>query len=249
MMVEAHAEDRPTIGILMDYQSDGSFSTRPHYALRCGYFDAVWRAGGLPVALPYIEDAGEDYLRTCDGLILPGGFYPFPASLYGRRAEAGEMIHPRFAFEDTFVRRAIDLDYPMLGICAGMQVIAASVGATMYNDVRTELPTKIDHLNAQPAEETAHDIQITPGSLLGRTLGVETLEVNTAHKEALKDGLGGLSVSATAPDGVIEGIELADRRFCLGVQWHPEFFANEGDPNFNLFTALVAAAGDEMEQA
>lgn len=238
-------QPRPRIGILLDYQASGSFSSRPYYALRCGYFDAVWRAGGLPVALPYIDGAADDYLAACDGLVLPGGFYPFPARLYGDAASADEEIHPRFRFEENFTHRALDADRPMLGICAGMQVIAAATGATLYRDVRAELPTDIDHLDGAPAEQAAHGIDIQPDSLLGRTLGVHAMQVNTAHKEALKDGLDGLSISAMASDGVIEGIELPDQRFCLGVQWHPEFFAAEGDPNLNLFTALVRAAGDE----
>jgi len=238
------ADNRPLIGILLDHQASGTFSSRPHYALRTGYFDAVWRAGGLPVALPYIADAAQDYLARCDGLILPGGFYPFPARIYGETAPAGETVHPRFQFEEGFTRMALDADTPMLGICAGMQVIAAATGATLYRDVRADLPTDIDHLDAAPAEQAAHPVAIVEGSLLARTLGVTALDVNTAHKEALKDGLSGLGISATAPDGVIEGIELPDRRFCLGVQWHPEFFAAEGDPNLNLFSRLVAAAGD-----
>ncbi len=236
--------NRPTIGILLDYQPEGSFSSRPHYALRCGYFDAVWRAGGLPVAIPYIEDAADAYLAATDGLILPGGFYPFPARLYGRAAAPGETLHPRFKFEERFVGQALDADRPMLGICAGMQVIAAAAGATLYFDVRDEMPTDIDHLNARPAEEAAHGVEIEPGTLLAKTLGTTHLDVNTAHKEALKDGLDALRVNARAEDGVIEGIELPERRFCLGVQWHPEFFAADGDPNFNLFTALVDAARD-----
>jgi len=238
------ATDRPTIGILLDYQPEGSFSTRPHYALRCGYFDAVWRAGGLPVAIPYIDDAADAYLAATDGLIVPGGFYPFPARLYGGEPAPGETLHPRFRFEDRLVRRALDADRPMLGICAGMQVIAAATGATLYRDVREELPTGIDHLNARPAEETAHGVEIEPGTQLAATLGTTHLDVNTAHKEALKGGLDALRINARAEDSVIEGIEIPDRRFCLGVQWHPEFFATDGDPNFNLFTALVGAARD-----
>ncbi|MDD9877479.1 MAG: gamma-glutamyl-gamma-aminobutyrate hydrolase family protein [Magnetovibrio sp.] len=235
---------RPVIGILLDYQSEGSFSTRPHYALRCGYFDAVWAAGGLPMALPYIADAAQDYLSQCDGLILPGGFYPFPAALYGDPPPAGETVHPRYQFEAGLARRALDADAPTLGICAGMQVIAAEMGATLYRDVRAELPTAIDHLNERPAEETAHPVAVTAGTRLHGVLGVDALDVNTAHKEALKAYPDALVVNAVASDGVVEGIEVPDRRFCLGVQWHPEFFAADGDPNFNLFSALVEAAGD-----
>ncbi|MBT5298405.1 MAG: gamma-glutamyl-gamma-aminobutyrate hydrolase family protein [Rhodospirillaceae bacterium] len=234
---------RPTIGILLDYQEEGGFSSRPHYALRCGYFDAIWRAGGLPVALPYLEQARADYLGLCDALILPGGFYPFPAALYGDPEPVDEIVHPRYRFEAELAAQALTEDIPMLGICAGMQVIAAAKGATLYRDVRDELPTDIDHLNEKPAEEYAHGVEITPGTRLRALLGVDDLAVNTAHKEALKDTADGLVINAVATDGVVEGIELPDQRFCIGVQWHPEFFAEHNDPNFNLFAGLVDAAG------
>ncbi|MAH83049.1 MAG: hypothetical protein CBB68_00870 [Rhodospirillaceae bacterium TMED8] len=234
--------NRPKIGILLDYVESGTFSTRPHYALRQSYFDAVWHAHGLPVAIPYINDAKRDYLTYCDGLILPGGFYPFPTSIYGESAKLGETIHPRYAFEQDFVQQALDADTPILGICAGMQILAASTGATLYRDVRNELPTNIDHLNAQPAESPAHEISIVEGTHLNEILGTTKMVVNTAHKEALKDNLDNLTISATSEDGVIEGIELTEKRFCVGVQWHPEFFAFKNNPNFNLFTSLIKAA-------
>ncbi len=233
---------RPIIGILLDYQDTGDFSSRPHYALRCGYFDAVWQAGGLPVALPYIKDAAATYIDRCDGIILPGGFYPFPAALYGDAPAAGEQMHPRYAFESQLAERSLDADLPLLGICAGMQVMAACVGATMYRDVRVELPTDIDHLNERPAEEPAHSVKITADSHLHRVLGVDALQVNTAHKEALKTFPNGFSVNATASDGVVEGIEFPGHTYCLGIQWHPEFFTSDGDPNMNLFTGLIEAA-------
>jgi len=235
-------QNRPIIGLLMDYQESGDFSSRPHYALRCSYFDAIWQAGGLPVAVPYIDDAIDSYLQRCNGLILPGGSYPFPTGLYGEDAPAIETHHPRYAFESNLAKRSLDADTPLLGICAGMQVMAAAVGATMYRDVREDLPTTIDHLNERPAEEPAHGVEITAGSRLHSILGVEALQVNTAHKEAIKTLPDSLRVNAVASDGVIEGIELPGHRFCLGIQWHPEFFAEDDDPNMNLFTALVEAA-------
>ena len=223
----------------------GSFSARPHYALRCAYFDAVSRAGGLPIALPYNKETTEDLLSLCNGLVLPGGTYTFPDILYGHETNLNEKIHPRYQFESEFTLRALDAELPMLGICAGMQMIAAAKGATFYSDVRLELPSAIDHLNACPAENTAHRIDITPGTQLRKIIAVDHLEVNTAHKEAIKDNFGNLTISARAPDTVIEGIELPDHPFCIGVQWHPEFFAHKGDPNFKLFTALIRAAKGE----
>ena len=233
---------RPVVGILLDYQASGSFSKRPHYALRQAYFDAVWRAGGLPVGLPYIAGAEADMLAAIDGLIVPGGFYPFPQVYYGWDIAVADPPHPRHAAEVPLVQAAIERDLPILGICAGMQVIAVLSGATLYRDVMKEFGTLIDHLNEKPAEEYAHAVAITPGTLLHRIVDRDSMMVNTAHREAPKTVPGHLVVSARAPDGVIEGIERPDRKFCLGVQWHPEFFLAEGDPNLALFQALVAAA-------
>ena len=234
--------ERPVIGLLMDYQETGDFSSRPYYALRSSYFDAVWHAGGLPMAIPYLDEAWHAYLEYCQGLILPGGFYPFPASLYGEAPITDEPVHPRYAFERELAQRSLDMDKPTLGICAGMQVIATTMGATMYRDVRSELPTIIDHLNERPAEEPAHDVIIKEGTQLHKVLGTVALQVNTAHKEALKTLPDTLTISAIAEDGVIEGVEIPSRRFCLGVQWHPELFATASSPHRKLFDALVSAA-------
>jgi len=234
--------NRPVIGILLDYEASGSFSKRPHYALRTAYFDAVWKAGGLPVGIPYIEDARDAYLTALDGLIVPGGFYPFPSEVYGRPAN-GEAVHPRYAFERTLMTDALERDLPTLGICAGMQVMAVARGATVYDDIAEELDCVVDHLNEKPAEEHAHTVAVADGTRLHAIAGTSEIAVNTAHNEALKDIPDGIVVSARAPDGIVEAIELPDRRFAIGVQWHPEFFLDDGDPNFHLFKHLVQNAG------
>jgi len=151
-------------------------------------------------------------------------------------------IPPRARFEIGLTRAALDGDKPILGICAGMQVMAGVLGGTFYEDIRTEIDTPIDHLNEKPAEEAAHRVAITAGSLLHRIIGRDEMEVNTAHKEALKKVPDGLAVNAVAPDGVVEGIEIQGKRFALGVQWHPEFFLDPAGPHIALFRALVDAA-------
>lgn len=237
---------RPQIGLLMDFEAKGSFSSRPHYALRTVYFDAIWRAGGVPVAIPYIDDAIDSYMDACAGFILPGGFYPFPSEVYGRKPEHGEEIHPRHAFEVRLMNAILRKNTPVLGICAGLQVIAAVKGATMYNNIREETTSTIDHLNGQPAEQTAHGIKLQAGTLLHRILQSDTMQVNTAHNESIKTVPDGVIVNAVAEDGIIEGIEVPDQDFCLGVQWHPEFFATPGDPNFKLFEALVSTSNGQQ---
>jgi len=234
---------RPLIGLLLDHQDAGSFSTRPHYAIRTAYFDAVYAAGGFPVGVPYIEAAIAETIGRCDALVTTGGSYPFPDDWYDEVPETSTALNQRFAFETVITEAALAADLPLLGICAGMQVIAGVLGGRFYRDVSDEPGTEIDHLNEKPAEQTAHDVIITPGSRLHKIVGQYSIAVNTAHREALKAAPDGLIVNAVAMDGLIEGIEVSGKRFCLGVQWHPEFFAVDGDPNFQLFCALIAAAG------
>lgn len=233
---------RPLIGILLDYQDSGSFSTRPHNALRCAYFDAVDKAGGLPVGIGYVPDALDGLLDRIDALIIPGGFYPFPAVYYGE-PDDGARPHPRAAFEIALTIRALDIDMPVLGICAGMQVLGILRGGLMHRDIHTAIETPIDHLNEKPAEEIAHRVSVTPGTLLHAIVGAPEIGVNTAHREGFTELPANVTVSAVAPDGVIEALELDDRQFALGVQWHPEFFLERGDPNRLIFETFVEVAG------
>lgn len=240
---------RPVIGVLLDYEAEGSFSSRPYHALRLAYFDAIESAGGTPVAFPYLPNSIDAFLEIANGVVLPGGFYPFPATYYGQTKVPGEKVHPRAAFEMDFTRRLLAEDVPVLGICAGMQALATALGATIHRDVHTAYDTTIDHLNEKPAEEFAHSVSVTPGTLLHRIIGCDELLVNTAHREGVDidpdgEGIDGLEVNARAPDGVVEGLEIISSRFALGVQWHPEFFLEPGNPHRALFEALVMHAAE-----
>ena len=230
---------RPVIGILLDYESKGSFSSRPHYALRTHYFEAIWKAGGSPVALPYIKSAVNSYISICDGLLFPGGFYPFPESIYSHSSKEIAINHPRFNFEKRLMKVALNKDLPILGICAGMQAIAALHGCKLYRNIIDESSSNFDHLNTAPAEKISHEITITDDTILSKILGVKKLKVNSAHSEGIKTTTADLIINAIAADGIIEGVELKNYQFCLGVQWHPEFFTNDDDPQFNLFKSLV----------
>ncbi len=280
---------RPTIGILLDHASDGSFSKRPHYALRNAYFDAIWRAGGLPLGVGYLAGAEESTLEKIQGLLIPGGFYPFPEAYYGDvqgetisggavpdigLADQGPVVAGvvgpgdpppgRHAAELALLAAALEQRLPVLGICAGMQVIATQAGVRLFKNLRNQVDCAVDHLDEKPAEEPAHAVRVAPGTRLHDILGCDEMWVNTAHNEAPRPPLdddgkrfaagdaaagavpwpAALVASAVASDGVIEAIERRDQPFCIGVQWHPEFFLDEGDPNLSLFNAFVAAAAD-----
>lgn len=234
---------RPVIGITLDSEPPGGYSKFPWYALRANYFAAAAAAGGLPVALPHEPDMAEAYLDTIDGLVCTGGAFDVDPSFYG-----GGDKHPtvktkdwRTAFEFAAVKGALARDMPVLGICGGQQLLHVVLGGTLIQHIPDAVAGALAHEQPNPRDRPGHPVTITKGTLLHRIVGADTLEVNSAHHQAAKDVPQGVVVDAVAPDGVIEGIEAPRYRFCLGVQWHPEFHISAGDRR--IFAAFVAAAG------
>ncbi len=235
---------RPLIGITCDCEPPGGFSPFPWLALRQNYAEAVVRAGGLPVLLPHETGAAADYVATIDGLVIAGGHFDVPPALFGATEQ-----HPtvrtkegRTAFELAVLRAALAADTPVLGICGGQQLLLVALGGTLIQHIPDAVPSALPHEQATPHDQPAHDVRIHPDTRLHAIVGVAEMAVNSAHHQAAATVPAGIVVDATAPDGVIEGIEVPDRRFCLGVQWHPEYGISEGDRR--IFRAFVDAAAD-----
>jgi len=216
----------------------------PWYALRENYCAPVAAAGGLPIALPHQISAAEGYLDLIDGLILTGGDFDVDPALFG-----ADAVHPkvttkqaRTAFELAMVRGAIARDMPILGICGGQQLMHVALGGRLHQHIPDDVPGALAHEQPNSRTEPGHTVTVTHGTRLHDIVGAGELPVNSAHHQAAADAPSSLVVSALAPDGVIEAIELADRPFCIGVQWHPEYLISDGDTK--LFAALIAAATD-----
>lgn len=234
--------DRPVIGLTLDWDAPGPDRPQASYFLRENYCAAVSQAGGLPVLLPHEEAQAGAYLDGLDGLLVTGGNFDLDPALFG----AGER-HPRVttkdrrtAFEMAATRAALARDLPVLGICGGMQLLNVALGGTLIQHIPDEIEDALAHEQPNPRHEPGHGVTLEAGSRLRRICGAGTLEVNSAHHQAAKDVPEGVTVSARAPDGVIEGIEAAGYGFCLGVQWHPEYHVSTGDAA--IFEAFLAAA-------
>jgi len=237
----APSTGRPLIGITLDSEEPGGYSRFPWYALRQNYADAVLAAGGLPVALPHEPDLVDSYLDRIDGLILTGGAFDVDPRLYGDASVHATVKTKdrRTRFEWSVTQGALDRDMPVFGICGGQQLLAVVLGGTLIQHIPDEIENALAHEQPNPRDEPGHMVAITAGSRLRDIVGTDELPVNSAHHQAARSVAGGTIVDAIAPDGVIEGIEHPDYRFCIGVQWHPEFFISDGDRR--LFDSFIAA--------
>ena len=235
---------KPLIGITLDSEPPGGYSRFPWYAARENYCDAVVRVGGVPILLPHETGLAETYLAVIGGLIVTGGNFDLDPVLFGdaERHPTVRTKDRRTAFELALTRGALERDLPILGICGGQQLLHVALGGTLIQHIPDAIEGALAHEQPNPRNEAGHTVRLREGTLLRRIIGAETLAVNSAHHQAARDEPAGVVVNAVAPDGVIEGIEAPGRRFCIGVQWHPEFAISEGD--MKLFAAFVAAAGE-----
>lgn len=232
----------PLIGITLDSEEPGGYSKFPWLAVRENYCTAVSDAGGLPVLLPHEVEHAEDYLSLLNGLIVSGGNFDVDPGLFGSiaRHPTVKTKDKRTAFEIAITCGALRRDLPILGICGGQQLLHVVLGGTLIQHIPDEIANPLAHEQPNPRNEPGHDVQVVPGTRLHAILGVDKLSVNSAHHQAANAIPEGVIVNARAPDGVIEGIEVIDRRFCIGVQWHPEFSISDGDRR--LFLAFIDAA-------
>jgi putative glutamine amidotransferase len=225
---------RPVIGITTytEWVSWAAWQPRPVALLPYPYIQAVTAAGGRAVLLPP-DDADGDVVAALDGLVLAGGADVGP-TLYG------EPSHPetdsradRDAGELPVLAAALDADLPVLGVCRGMQLLTVACGGRLHQ----HLPDTLGHEKHRPAAGVfgSHGVRFADGSRIAAIMAGDT-EVNTYHHQGVADP-GRLAVTAWADDGLIEAVEDPERRFVLGVQWHPEEAAD-----VRPFAALTEAA-------
>lgn len=239
----------PRIGITLDYEEAQTYSKKPWYALRENYCSAVSRLGALPLPLPHEVDKINEYLDLIDGLIITGGAFDVPPELYGQSEKHDTVIIKgrRTTFEFALTRGAIEREIPVLGICGGEQLLNVVLGGTLIQHIPDSIKNAMEHEQKNPRDEPGHSVKIAGGTLLRRIVGKEQMNVNSAHHQAIANPAPDTIINATAPDGVIEGIELPSHPFCLGVQWHPEYQVDEGDGK--IFAAFVEACRKRVTNA
>lgn len=238
-MKELHRQNRPLIGVSPSYNGG-----RP--TVSGLYLDAIWRAGGLGVMLPYTDDPArwEAYASLFDGFLFSGGVDIDPAR-YGERVihKRVEIDPARDAFEAGLFAAAYPTGKPVLGICRGVQVINVFLGGSLYQHVE-------GHAQVAPGEVREQAVTVEKGSLLWRICGKKFLMVNSFHHQTVKSPAPTLSVAARAADGGIEALWAPAHPFLLGVQFHPEIYAGlpDDDHAAAIFDAFLAACGRRLDK-
>jgi putative glutamine amidotransferase len=231
---------RPVIGICaVRERARWAFWDQPAHLVADSYVAPVQRAGGIAVLLAVDAQPPLELLDWIDGLMLIGGADLDPASYGAEREPATESIYPeRDEFELTLLRAAIERGVPALGICRGMQVLNVAYGGTLEQSLIADDGSWPHRKVLGTFDGNDHTVTLTPGSLAAGAVGEQVHIARCHHHQAVRDVGDGLVVSGRADsDGVTEAIELADGRWALGVQWHPE-----ADDRSRLFGALVEAA-------
>ncbi|MGC4033043.1 MAG: gamma-glutamyl-gamma-aminobutyrate hydrolase family protein [Tepidisphaeraceae bacterium] len=235
----SRSSHRPRIGITVDYIKD-----KPQYMLPFSYAEAVEKAGGLPIALPFQVSPAlvPEYLDLLDGVVLIGGDDLDPG-LYGEEQHlmAGRVHPDRQAFEFALLAEIEKRRMPVLGICLGSQLMNVHRGGSLHQflpDLERNEP--LEHRRLGEDWGFRHDVTIEPTSKLAGIIGKTTVASNSSHKQAVNRVGRGLVVTVHSPDGIVEATEDPSYPFYVGVQWHPERQNDEAD-HLGLFKALIAA--------
>jgi putative glutamine amidotransferase len=231
---------RPVIGITCDFDWETGNSQ-----LRPGYFEGVYRSGGLPFLIPVIEpSAASQVISKLDGLLLTGGSDVDPYFFNMEPHPALGRVNPyRDELELTLCREARQKGLPVFGICRGVQLMNVAMGGDLYQDIAAEMEsdTIICHDQQAPKWYGSHEVTIKEGTRLQKILGTEKVRANSFHHQAIRQLGRSLYPSAYASDGTIEAVECDDNSFFLGVQWHPERML-EDKIMIKLFEAFVKEA-------
>jgi putative glutamine amidotransferase len=199
--------------------------------LSANYIRSAEGAGLVPIGVPPLSDPSQaaDIVRISGGLLLTGGEDVDP-SLYGEGPHATVTgTNPlRDATELALLAAAREQRLPVLAICRGIQLLNVAMGGTLVQDLPSQRPSAIRHDQPHDREARTHDVAIVPGSKLAAATRDTAIAVNSYHHQAVDRLADGLRLTATAPDGVIEGAEADDPDWwVLAVQWHPEDLTND----------------------
>lgn len=229
-----HNEKKPLIGISVSNTMKGT-CTR-----------SIELAGGIPVIIPETPDPilMEETLNQLDGLMMSGGEDIHP-NYYGEeiKEKCGVINEKRDYYELLLLKKAIERNIPVIGVCRGLQMINVALGGTLYQDIPSEKPSDVKHAQYENSLVPAHDVTILPNTEVADIFGAGRLGVNSRHHQGIKKLAPGLKITAWSTDSIPEAIEAYPIKSIMAVQWHPELNCADGDAvSLKYFTRFVERA-------
>ena len=220
----------PIIGITLDFENNGGYSKFSWYAIRENYLTCLHKYGAIPFPLFHENSLNNYFIEALDGLVITGGNFDINPKLYSETANGSRnMKNKRTEFEIKIFNKFLQTSKPILGICGGAQLMNVACGGDLIQDINHSIKTTIDHEQINPRDQVSHGIDIQKNSKLHKITNINKIKVNSAHHQSVNTlGKNFISI-ATAPDGVIEAIEHTKHKWCLGLQWHPEFLITSDD--------------------
>ena len=212
-----------------------------------GYAEGIMKAGGVPVIMPFSDDPEitEELVSKLDGFIITGGPDVNPA-LYGEDAtlQLGLLAPKRDVNEKLIYEFIRKQNKPVLGICRGHQLINVLEGGTLYQDLPSQKPSETRHSQREANYIMTHKVDVLEGTPLCQWLnGGREMDVNSYHHQAVKDLAPGLKPMALSKeDHLVESFYHPERRFTVGIQWHPELAYKDNPIHEVIFKALVEAS-------
>lgn len=234
---------KPLIAIVGGVVRDNSneFLGDNYIKINSNYSKSIVDAGGIPIILPLVNDINVliNQISICNGLLLTGGIDINPL-LYKESPQplletCNDLID---WFHINLARKALDLNIPILGICRGCQVINVAFGGTLYQDITYATSSPIMHKQKSHLSQRCHYIYVKENSIIYDIFGNEYV-VNSAHHQSVEKIASNFICTASSEDGIIEAIEMINKPFVVGVQWHPEMMVSYDIKALNLFKRFI----------
>lgn len=229
---------KPLIGINVDLK----VGPPPEAALQIPYLEAVEKSGGIPVMIPPLNDEDLRHLLSrLDGVLFIGGADYSPKRYCEDEVDDTVKLidQRREGFDFLLLDEVLKIEkMPMLGICLGCQLLNIGLGGSLLQDIKKHVPgSEVPHAspNGWHVGFNNHDVVVQRDSSLYDIYKKDRFVVSTSHHQAINRVGKGLRVVAHADDGVVEAVELPERKFVIGVQWHPERDYEGNKPLFDKF--------------
>lgn len=225
------------IGYIGDYNK-----SRRTFHVEKEYFDCLSEYNITPIIIPFHnnEYSIQQYIDMCDGFIFIGGNDVNPL-MYGedKIKECGNTEILVDIFSINIIKNLYRQDKPTLGICRGHQIINVALGGTLYQDIFSQYETKIDHRPEGYTWDLVHNVENVKGTIFEDIFGKEKFAVNSIHHQAIKKISSKLKIGQMSSDGIVEGFYAPDKKFFVGVQWHPEKCSDDMLQKKQLFKSFV----------